>query len=232
MLDLALAGLLAAIALQLFPLSAQARARVAPSSVAFERAVALVEPAGNGPITVDRDATTYALYVDALVILLFWSARQAFERGGMRRVVRAIAVFGLVAAPLGVAQHVWAPRLFYGAIRPISTNALPFTPFVNRNDFAAWLLMAIPAVLGYAMARVQSRRHEGVPFDPEETFDNQAIMLGLSIFAMTAALLASLSRSGLLGLTSGALLFLIGHCYSTRTLGSTDIPGRKRSSPG
>jgi O-antigen ligase len=92
----------------------------------------------------------------------------------------------------------------------MASNALPFTPFVNRNDFAGWLLTATPAVLGYAIARIQSRRHAGDPIDPEDAFDNTSMVLGLSIVAMTAGLLASLSRSGLAGLLAALALFLAG----------------------
>jgi hypothetical protein len=207
--DVALAGVLATTALQLAPLAPALRSRVAPSAIAYEREVRIVDETIGGPISVDAGATAYALYVDAVVILFFWSARRAFERGGVRRTARAIAVLGLVTATLGVAQHVLSPRLFYGEVRPISTNALPFTPFVNRNDFAAWLLMAVPLVLGYEIARIQSRRQPGDPLDPESALDNPAMMLGLSIFAMTAALLASLSRSGLAGLLASLGVFVL-----------------------
>src|SRR6185503_3647435 len=124
-LDLALVGVLAALVLQLVPLSAATRLRIAPASIAFERAVQIADAAADGgPISVDRDATAYALYIDAVVILLFWSARRAFERGGVRRVVRAVALLGLVTAPLAMAQHILSPKLFFGEIRPIATNAL------------------------------------------------------------------------------------------------------------
>ncbi len=209
LLDFALVGVLAAIALQLTPLPPALRLRVAPSSAAFEQAVRVGDAgAAAAPISVDPGATAYALYIDAVVILFFWSARRAFERGGVRRVMRAVAALGLVIAPLGIVQHLLSPKTFYGEIRPIASNALPFSPFVNRNDFAAWLLMAIPAVLGYEIARIQSRRQAGDPFDPEAALDNPALALGLSIFAMSAGLLASLSRSGLAGLLAAIGLFL------------------------
>ncbi|HEV3139256.1 MAG TPA: hypothetical protein VGY57_02005, partial [Vicinamibacterales bacterium] len=202
--------MLAAVALQLVPLPPAIRLQLAPSAAAFERAVQIGDaPGGAGPISVDPEATAFALYIDAVVVLLFWSARRAFERGGVRRVLRATAICGLIVAPLGMAQHLLSPRAFYGEVRPISSNALPFTPFINRNDFAGWLLMAIPAVLGYAIARIQSRRHPGDPLDPEAALDNPEILLGLSMFAMIAGLLASVSRSGILGLLAGLGLFLV-----------------------
>jgi O-antigen ligase len=209
-LDAALVGVLAVLALQLVPLPAALRLSVAPSAIAFERAVQITDPpSASGPISVDRDATAYALYVVGVVMLFFWSVRQALERGSVRRVTRGIAVLGLVVAPLAMAQHVLSPKAFYGEVRPIATNALPFTPFINRNDFAAWLLMAVPLTLGYAIARIQSRRQPGDPLDPETAFDNPELVLGLSMFAMMAALFASLSRSGIAGLLAAIGLFLL-----------------------
>ena len=210
LLDGALIAALAVVALQLAPLPPGLRDSIAPSSVAFERAVQIVEPSdAGGPVTVDANATAYALYIDAVVILLFWSARRGFERGGVRRVLRGIAVLGLVVVPLGIGQHLLSPKAFYGEVRPISSSALPFTPFVNRNDFAAWLLMAVPAVIGYEIARIESRRQAGVGFDPESAFDNPAMVLAWSAFAMVAGLLVSLSRSGLTGLIAALGLFLM-----------------------
>ena len=58
LLDWALVLVLVAIALQLVPLPPDARARIAPSSVAFENAVHVGDAgAADGPISVDRDAT-------------------------------------------------------------------------------------------------------------------------------------------------------------------------------
>jgi O-antigen ligase len=83
----------------------------------------------------------------------------------------------------------------------------PYGPFVNRNDFAGWLIMAIPLTLGYAFARIQSRHRTGEAVDTEVAFDNKSIWLGLAICLMLAGLLCSLSRSGLLGALVGFLFF-------------------------
>lgn len=145
----------------------------------------------------------------ALIVVVFWSARTLLQRGGVRTTIRGIAWMGLVIAPMAIAQHTSAPRLFYWTWRGLSSNSLPYTPFVNRNDFAGWLVMAIPLTLGYAVARLQSRRAAGEPFDPESALDNKGLLLGLSLFAMTAGLLASLSRSGMAGLAAGLLVFIL-----------------------
>ena len=206
-LDGALVAAILVMAVQLVPLSQPLRLRIAPSSVAYERIVRIAPP-DRAPISVDPDATRFALFLTATVVVLFFSARRGFARGGVRTVLRAVAWTGLVVAPLAVAQHLFAPKLFYGEVPPIASNALPFTPFVNRNDFAAWLLMAIPLTLGYVMARVESRRHQADGFDPEPALDTKNMALGFALFAMTAGLLASLSRSGIGGALASFVLFI------------------------
>jgi hypothetical protein len=226
--DAALLAVIAAIAVQLIPLPANLRLALAPSAIAYEQAVYLTpasgaSPASPGPITIDRDATTFALFLVIVVALVFWSARATFSRGGVRTTARGVAWLGLIVAPLACVQHAMAPQLFYGRWRPLTASALPYTPFVNRNDFAAWLILAMPLVAGYAVARLRSRRRPDGAFDPEAALDDTAIVLGVSIFAMTAGLLASLSRSGLAGGAVALLTFalLARRRMSVRRLGWT-----------
>jgi O-antigen ligase len=212
-LDLAIIASGLAVALQLVPLPAQLRLAVAPSAIAYEQAVRIAPdgatlPPLAGPITVDPDATRYGLLLIALMVAIFWSARALFQRGGVRTTAIGIAAMGLVIAPMAIGQHASAPRLFYWVWRGLGSNSLPYTPFINRNDFAGWLVMAIPLTLGYAVARIQSRS-AGEAFDPESALDNKGLLLILSLFAMTAGLIASLSRSGMAGLAAGLLLFIL-----------------------
>jgi O-antigen ligase len=83
----------------------------------------------------------------------------------------------------------------------------PFGPFVNRNDFAGWLIMAIPLVLGYAVAHLESERLAGEPSGPRPAIDSRLLWLGGAACVMLAALLLSLSRSGLLGAVAGFVFF-------------------------
>jgi O-antigen ligase len=83
----------------------------------------------------------------------------------------------------------------------------PYGPFVNRNDFAGWLIMAIPLTLGYAIARIQSRHRTAAPFDPEVVLDSKSILLGTAACLMLGGLLFSLSRSGVVGACLGLACF-------------------------
>jgi len=211
--DLALIAAVAAIAVQLIPLPLNLRLAIAPSSIAYEQ-IARVAAGGGapppaGPMTVNRDATAFALFTTIVTLMLFWGARTAFRRGGVRTTIRGIAFMGVVLAPLAVIQHTTAPHLFYWHWRSHVGNALVYTPFMNRNDFASWLVMAIPLTAGYAIAHIQSRRRTGEPFDPESALDDKGLVLGAALLVMMAGLLASMSRSGVAGAAAALMLFVL-----------------------
>jgi O-antigen ligase len=115
---------------------------------------------------------------------------------------------GAVTVPAALVQHLAAPHAFYGVWPAGAGNALPFTPFVNRNDFAGWLILGLPLAAGYAAARIESRLREGGRVDVEALFDRTGTLLAVAIVLMTAGVLASMSRSALAGSVAGMLLFL------------------------
>ena len=146
-----------------------------------------------------------------VLVLIYWSARTVFEReGGLRTVSRALAWTGLAASAVAFVAHRTAPRLIYGFWVPItrSDNPTPYGPFVNRNHFATWLLLAIPLVGGYALARVSTRATDR-PVDVEAALDARMVGLIASVCLMTAALLSSLSRSGIVGLAAALVLLVL-----------------------
>jgi O-antigen ligase len=218
LLDLSLILTLAAIALQLVPLSPVLRRGLTPAAVSYDRALrfnAFVDVDRGGivardvmrPTSIDPKATALALLVAAAIVLLYWSLRTVFQRGGVRAIIRGIAWIGLFLSPLIIVQHLMTLPVLDDAWGITSGGLRPFGPFVNRNDFAGWLIMAMPLTLGYAIARMQSRHRPGEPFDPEVAIDSKSLWLAMAICLMVAGLLFSLSRSGLLGACAGLLFF-------------------------
>ena len=102
LLDFGLTASLLVIAVQLVPLPPAMRQAIAPSSVAYDRLlyVTPAQLARGGPISVDPGATAFALFIVAVTILLFWSARTAFTHGGVRATIRGLAWMGLVMTPI------------------------------------------------------------------------------------------------------------------------------------
>lgn len=199
-----------AVAAQLVPLPAIARQLLSPEGERARRSL-LVEADRHlvTPFSLDPAATAWSLATAVTLLLVFWLARHTFERGGIRRVCRGVAWFGLALAALAFVQRAVSPHHIYGFWAPLTRTAVPapFGPYVNRNDFAAWLLLAIPLVVGYGMARVTSKTDgRRVTAVIESVVDARSILLGGAVLLMTAALVASLSRSGLVGIGVGLCL--------------------------
>jgi O-antigen ligase len=208
-LDLALVLYIALVATQLVPLSPAVRFGLSPATRVVDLRLRLDAPADAmadtpHPLTINADATWQTLWLAVAVVLTFWSARAVFARGGLRAAARAIAALGLLLAAFGIAQHATAPHLLYWVYSFKSTT--PFGPFLNRSDFAMWLVMALPLTAGYLLARLHSRQHRGGELFTADAFDNTAAFLTVSIGLMAAALMVALSRSGLIGAAAAMLM--------------------------
>ena len=76
-----------------------------------------------------------------------------------------VVAFGVLLALVGIVQkavlgdHAWAGMKIYGFWAPLNRLSTPFGPFVNKNHFAGWMLMAIPLALGLALAPPSKARH-------------------------------------------------------------------------
>jgi O-antigen ligase len=160
-------------------------------------------------MAVDREGGIEWLIIAVTVVIYFWCARCIVSSGQARHAIRAVAACGGVVAAIGLAQHIAAPRLLYGIWRPVSPSAEnPFGPFVNRNDMAAWMVMALPLVTGYLLARLDVRRREG-RLRVETAFDATGVWTAVAVCAMAAVLAVTLSRSGLVAGVAGAASIVV-----------------------
>jgi O-antigen ligase len=121
---------------------------------------------------------------------------------------------GFVVSLVALAQSATARGLMYWRWRPTYEGPEPFGPFVNRNHFATWAVLAIPLCLGYLAARSFGRGHTDSPRSLRtriaDVIDARAMWLLASVVALTAALALTLSRSGIaaLGAALGAAWWL------------------------
>jgi O-antigen ligase len=200
------------IAAQLVPLPPNVRASLSPAASRIEGSLEFDASSGSRPLSLDPAATLWALVFGMSLVLMFWSARSLFARGGgLRIVARWLGWFGLALAIVMFLQRSITPGLIYGFWTPITraSHPTPLGPFVNRNDIATWLMTACPLVFGYLIARLSSTLVEQGRFDIESLADSRTLWLVAAVALMTAALLASLSRSGLFGGTAAACVFAI-----------------------
>ena len=215
LLDAALVAGLVACLLQLVPLPPEMLQRFDPHAVTVRVALWLppvLAPPDRPwiPVSIAPYDTSAAAGIFLSTLVMFWTSRRIVEQGGTGRLVRAIAFIGLAASIAAIAQRTQRIDLLYGFWRPLDAGARPYGPFVNRNHFATWVIMACPLVFGYLLARAP--RHT-IPRDLSRRIANILKQLGsiriwlvVSVCLMTLAVLLSASRSGLIGLLCGFAL--------------------------
>ncbi len=222
-LDIVLISTAAAVILQLVPLPYAVLHRLDSEAIPLRAALWLPLPSGEGlmralPISILPRQTIEAFSVFAAAVLLFWTCRGICESGGTGRIVRSIAVIGLIAAVAAIVQRVENKELLYGYWRPLDAGARPYGPFVNRNHFATWAIMACPLIFGYLLARapggpVRQRISQQIVAAAEHVGSIRSWMAA-AICLLTLAVLLSASRSGILGLICA---LTIGTWLSMRT---------------
>jgi O-antigen ligase len=209
LLDWALVACLAGVSAQLVPLPASLWERLSPHAVEVDRALRLdatTQALAARPLSLDPAATAWALALGAAYVGLFWCARTIFAGGGVRLTIRGISWLGVGLTMLVAVQRATSPQLLYWTWRPLNAGASPYGPFVNRNGLACWLAIAVPLIIGYVVARHQSRPTGAVS---TASIDPTQLWLGGAAVLMTGGLLGSLSRGGIFGGAIGLLGFIL-----------------------
>jgi O-antigen ligase len=157
------------------------------------------------PLSLDLDAGSSAWLVAGCTLTTFLSARHIFARGGVRRVTRAIGLITFALSAIAIAQEATGRGLMYWRWRPIDEGAAPFGPFVNRNHFGTWAILAVPLVLGYLAAHLSAHRQDARPHVPwrarlRGATGSRALLLTTTAVLPVIAVFVSLSRSAMLGL--------------------------------
>jgi hypothetical protein len=212
-LDYALIAVALAPLLQVIPLPKALVGALSPHSVPVRLALALdprTVPAWV-PLSIDPRSTLWASLVTAGAIALFFAARAIFEHGGVRQTVRGVSSMGFAVSIIAMAQAATAGRLIYWRFPTEYEGPLPFGPFVNRNHFATWAIMAAPLCLGYIAARANRMAAAQAAVANRRVrlarlADGRSLWLTAAGAAMIAALLISLSRSGIVSLAGAATL--------------------------
>ncbi len=154
------------------------------------------------PHTVDAAITWQSVGRYLTYVALFWTVRVAFASTAQRSaLLRTLVVSGFVMAVLGILQDLSATqRLFW--IRLPQTSTAFFGPFVNPNNYAAYMNLLIPVALfngrrvHRSRAGAEQKSHPGYLF-----YFIAAVMI--------ASVILSKSRAGIalcVGLVSGWLL--------------------------
>jgi len=190
--------------LQLIPLPMTVLGRVTPETVQaltrMDLAVASRAVQAH-ELSIAPRSTLVGIGLYVAFAVLGFAATVLFSARGPRGFAGALAVLGAVVATIGIVQQPLSNGRIYGFWTPVH-GGTPFGPFVNRNHFAGWMLMALPVTFGLllgslsrAMRGVRSRwRDRLVWFSSAEA--SQLILVSAAAIVMALALVLTMSRSG------------------------------------
>jgi O-antigen ligase len=221
---------MAAVSVQLAPLSASTISRISPatdrmlSDLEFGYAAAVAAGVDvSHPLSVAPGLTLIGLWFLATASLLTLGLAQWMTRQRMRQLAAAIAAIGTVLALLALWQRAASPGVIFGVWVPIQRGD-PFGPFVNKNHFAGWMLMAQPLTLGLAMALAVRGRRRGPARDWADRIArlagrhySAAMLASVAAFVMSISLLFAMSRSAIASIIAASTVMFM---LTRRTLSS------------
>jgi O-antigen ligase len=205
-------GLIALALVQLVPLPPAVLRIVSPGTYAFHDQTLLVRPlTAWKPISVSPPDTLRGLAFLAAFGLLAVAVQLELADGRWRRrLLRTVVWTGLALTIAALLQAVSPePKRLYGVWEPTWDWAV-FGPYVNRNHFAGYLVMAGALALGGALDALSRLRSEWArrrrPFLLLGESEGQAVLRSAAIvMVIVAGLVASRSRGGVSAFAFGAL---------------------------
>jgi O-antigen ligase len=224
-LTVALASFAVAAAVQLVPLPVATLERFSPSTVALLRELNPAFAASlmpRHPLSVWPRDTWIALALFASLSLLLVGMARLFSMTGARRFVQALTLLGVALALVGIIQKPLYSGAIYG-VWELEIGRMPFGPFVNRNHFAGWMVMALPLTLALLSAGIDRGmrglkpgwRYKVLWFSSPEA--SQLILIAVGAVVMALSLMATMSRSGI---TAFILSLLMTGWFIARTFDS------------
>src|SRR5919201_1731797 len=142
----ALSFIAIAILVQLVPLPNRAVAALSPRTIPLVSRLSPAFAAGLEPLhpvsVWPRDTLT-ALALYASLALLCVGTTSLLSLTGARRFVELLTGLAAALALIGFVQKSLSDRYLYG-FWELESSRTPFGPFVNKNHFAGWMVMALP----------------------------------------------------------------------------------------
>jgi hypothetical protein len=211
------------IAAQLIPMSAAAILSTNPARDGFLKRydVLYALKPDSHPLSINPETTMIALacFV-AFSLLLLGTARMTSRPEAPRVLVSGITGFGLLLALFALGQNLALDNqtgeghsVFIYGFWPDPYVNKPFGPYINKNNYAGWMLMALPVAFGLFAASLD-RLWRSVGPDRSARFlalsskdGARALLAGLAVVVMGVSIVVSMSRSGMIAL-AGAIVGL------------------------
>jgi O-antigen ligase len=200
-----LALTMSGVLIQLVPLPAETLARVSPTTHVVLQDYDVPYATGQAArhsLSINPGATLRGLAFIGSFGLLFLGLLRLVPRGGARALCLGIVGLATLLALVGIVQQPLYAGKIYGLWEPEMRGAA-FGPFVNKNHFAGWMIMALSLSLGYycgtlatAGLRMKTSLRDRILWlsSPEA---NQLILIGVCLTVMALSLVLTLSRSGI-----------------------------------
>ena len=177
-------------------------------------------PASLHPLSIDPLATGTILVLFLALALFLLGLTKAIRHVGLDWLSTQLMGLGVGLAVVGVVQKAFAvpdDPMVYGFWKP-QQGGNPFGPFINRNHFAGWMVMALPVVLGYMCAVFQTSRRPRRSGGLRQLLPwlttveaNRFVLLAVASLVMGMSLVLTGSRSGVasFGLALAVLGFFV-----------------------
>lgn len=220
---MALALVVAAMVVQLIPLPVRVLKTISPAAVSF---LSVFDVAfANGIVQWHALSVEPSLTARTLGYVFLWSAwtvscATALTRGlSVRVLARNIAAIGTVLAIVGLAQKATFNDKLLWFWTPDHYAWNGFGPFVNRNHFAGWMLLALCLTLGLARGYVSR-----AGLTAAATWRERLLTLGSPAAApvlvssaaavvMACALVWTMSRSGIIATAVAVCLLIVAAAW-------------------
>lgn len=155
------------------------------------------DPAGVAgiPRTISADPFATSLAAVQLFSLFICFAGMLIYIDSAKRLTRVTnfaTIFGFGYAFFAILQSVLSPEAIYGIYKP---SVRPFGTFVNRNDYAAMIVMLMSVPLGMLFSGAIARE--------------KRLLYGVAIALMATSLLLSQSRGGLVAFIAEVILLVL-----------------------
>lgn len=152
-------------------------------------------------LSLDPYATRFFI-VQLVVYIVFFAACQTFinNEKRLKKIVLTVIVFGAVMAFFGILQRLANPDGIYG-LRS-TPQSIPFGPFVNQHHFAGFMEMTGGLTLGLLFGK--------------RTAKDKKILLAIALVVMSAAVVLTSSRGGMVAIVSVTVFVAIINFFSGR----------------
>lgn len=202
----------AAIAIQIIPVAASTLRRVSPATdialrqLNVEYALTVSTPATSirHPLSIAPVGTRRAVLFLAGLTALWAAASLVMAAEGSRPMVNGVMGLAVILALLGIVQQAFTDRPYGIWISEQGGEA--FGPFVNRNHYAGWMLLALPAIVG-ALCATTWRRSFRLPATWRERIlwagspgAGKFVIAGIASGVSALALVLTYSKAAIIGL--------------------------------